>query len=244
MNVNENILLYDVFDDNKNVLNSQVILDNYIGFEIPKNYYFNKESTDLKNHILHIKSDKDFIRLYYEKCNEYSYKEKIEEIERKYKTTEDFINYRGQRIIEYENETGINVISYDGAYVLILNSKCKKYSYEYYILYFIVFSFDSDCPESYDNSYYQKNSYCILKNGKYVYDKYKINLIKYNPSESLDIINTESFCKFISDNIEYDEKLDNYYVEKTKINQNIVNRINNYHNNENDDPSLMDLIEE
>ena len=71
-----------------------------------------------------------------------------------------------------------------------------------------------------------------------------INLIKYNPSESLDIINTESFCKFISDNIEYDEKLDNYYVEKTKINQNIVNRINNYHNNENDDPSLMDLIEE
>ena len=72
MNVNENILLYDVFDDNKNVLNSQVILDNYIGFEIPKNYYFNKESTDLKNHILHIKSDKDFIRLYYEKCNEYN----------------------------------------------------------------------------------------------------------------------------------------------------------------------------
>ena len=40
MNVNENILLYDVFDDNKNVLNSQVILDNYIGFVIPKNYYF------------------------------------------------------------------------------------------------------------------------------------------------------------------------------------------------------------
>ena len=82
--MNKNILLYDVFDDNKDVLNSQVILDNNIGFEIPKNYYFNKESTDLKNHILHIKSDKDFIRLYYEKCNEYSYKEKIEEIMKKY----------------------------------------------------------------------------------------------------------------------------------------------------------------
>ena len=77
--------------------------------------------------------------------------------------------------------------------------------------------------------------------GTYVSLKLRLTIMNFL---SLDIINTESFCKFISDNIEYDEKLDNYYVKKTKINQNIVNRINNYHNNENDDPSLMDLIEE
>ena len=39
----EKILLYDVLDDDSNVLNSQVIIDNKIGFEIQKNYFFKKK---------------------------------------------------------------------------------------------------------------------------------------------------------------------------------------------------------
>ncbi len=242
--MDESILLYDIYDENKNVLNSQVILDNKYGFEIPSSYYFNKESTNLKEHILNIRNDNDFIRMYYNQCVESDYKIKVEEIKSRHKITEDFTNYRGQKIIEYEDETGINVIVYDETIVIILNSKCKKYSNEYYVLYYIIFSFDSNCQTSYENFYYQKNSYCILKNAKHIYNNYKINLIKYNPTESLTVIDTKNFCEYISENKDYDDKLYNYYVSKDKGFKNIVDKIKDYRNNELDDPSFMDLVEE
>lgn len=242
--MNEKILLYDVYDDNKNVIKSQVILDNNIGFEIPKDYYFKKETTNLSERKLHILNDKHFIRLYYEMCDEKSFKQQVDEIHEKYKITEDFTNYRGQRIIEYENETGINILSFDGTILLIINSKCHKYSNEYYILYFIAFSFDSKCQDNYDNVYYQKNNYCILINAKYIYDNYEINLIKHNPSESLSIIDKENFCKYIKGVDDYDAEIDNYYMSKDKTLKNIINKIKNYKNNEIDEPSLMELAEE
>lgn len=242
--MNEKILLYDVYDDNKNVINSQVILDNNIGFEIPNDYYFKKETTNLSERILHILNDKHFIRLYYEMCDEKSFKQQIEKIQEKYKITEDFTNYRGQKIIEYENETGINIMSFDGTNLLLVNSKCHKYSDEYYVLYFIVFSFDSNCQNNYDNVYYQKNNYCILKNAKYIYDNYGINLIKHNPFESLEVIDKENFCKYINGIVNYDEEIDNYYMSSDKTLKSIVYKIENYKSNEMDDSSFMDLVEE
>ena len=130
--MNESISVYDVLDENNNILNSQVLIDN-IGFEIPSDYYFNKEATSTREHILHIMNENNYIRLYYEKCDENNYKLEISNIRKKHKITEEFINYRGQKIIEYENETGINIISFDNTYVVVLNSKCKKYSTQYYI---------------------------------------------------------------------------------------------------------------
>ena len=242
--MNERILLYDVFDDNKNVLNSQVVLDNNIGFEIPSNCYFDKNTTILKDHILKLKNNDNDINIYFNKYDEKIYNDKIAEIKRKYNITEDFTNYRGQKIIEYEDELGINVLAYDGINMVVVNSNCSKYSNEYYELYYIAFSFDSDCNDNYDNSYYQKNSYCIIENAKHLYDEYKVNLIKHNPSETLSILNNESFCNYLSNTSNYDNELNNYYVLKDKVFSNIVNKITNYNNEEFDDPSLMDLIEE
>lgn len=244
--MNKNILLYDVYDDNKNVLKSQVILDNHIGFEIPKNYFFNKSSTILKNRILYIMNKIDHIKLYYEICDEETYSKKIAEVIERYEVNEHFINYRGQKIVEYENETGINIICYDGTVILILNSKCKKYSKEYYILYFIAFSFDSDCQTTYTNFYYQKNNFCILKNAKYIYENYKINLIKYNPSELLSIINRKNFCRYISKGSTFDYNISNYYVPGNKLYKEIVDKIEKYNTDLNidDDSSVMDLVEE
>ena len=100
----EKILLYDVLDDDGNILNSQVILENKIGFEIPKNYFFNRENTDLKSNILQIKNNNNnYINISYVKSDEKDYKEKKQIIKEKYKIIEDFINYRGQKIIEFEN---------------------------------------------------------------------------------------------------------------------------------------------
>ena len=128
--------------------------------------------------------------------------------------------------------------------MVVVNSNCSKYSNEYYELYYIAFSFDSDCNDNYDNSYYQKNSYCIIENAKHLYDEYKVNLIKHNPSETLSILNNESFCNYLSNTSNYDNELNNYYVLKDKVFSGIVNKITNYNNEEFDDPSLMDLIEE
>lgn len=241
--MNENILLYDVFD-NKNVLNSQVILNKSIGFEIPSDCYFDKNATNFDKHIFQLINHDNNINIHFDIYNENSYKEKIDKIRNQYKITEEFVNYRGQKIIEYENESGINIIVNDDKNILSINSKCNKYSFEYYVLYYIAFSFDSNCDDNYENSYYQKNSYCILKNAKHLYDEYNVNLIKHNPFETLKILNNENFCKYLINNSDYDDEINNYYLMKDNASKNIVNRIKNYKNDEFDDPSLMDLIEE
>ena len=240
----EGIWLYDIYDDSKKIINSQVILNNNIGFEIPKDYFFAKNHTNLKERILRLDNGKRTIKLYYEKCYEKDYNKKIEELKGKYKITEDFTNYRNQKIIEYETETGINIICYDGSIVLMLNSRCQKYSNDYYVLYFIAYSFDSNCGTLYENYYYQKNSYCILKNAYHIYKKYKINLIKYNPSEILAIINRKNFCKYISNISDFDYEIDNHYMAKDIVFEDIVNKIEKYNNLDfNDNPSFIDLIE-
>lgn len=240
----EKILLYDVLDDDGNILNSQVILENKIGFEIPKNYFFNRENTDLKSNILQIKNNNNYINISYIKSDEKDYKEKKQIIKEKYKIIEDFINYRGQKIIEFENENGINVMAYDGTIISFVNCQCKKYSDEYFDLYYILYSFDSESSGNYDNLYYQKNSYCIKRNGKYIYDKYNINLLKQNPTDYLSSFSTEMFCQYLKGKNDYDCEIDNYYVKKDKIYKSIVEKIENYRNDANDDISLMDIIEE
>lgn len=238
----ETLSLYDVLDDDRNVLNSQAIIGN-ICFEIPKSYFFNKDTTSLEKHILHLKNSSNFVRIYYEHCDENNYKIKIEDIRNKYNITEEFSNYRGQNVIEYESETGINVIGYDGNIVIIINCKCKKYSKEYFDLYFILYSFDTVSNGTYNNSYYQKNNYCVLKNGSYLYQKYNLNLLKTNPSEFVSEFVIEMFCKYINGVCDYDSNIKNYYVKKDVVFQNIVNKIKMY-NVSDDDPSFMDIIDE
>ena len=239
--MNKEIILMDIFDENKNILNSQVILNNVIGFEIPKDYFFNKEFTNLNERLLLLSNMNNEIKLYYEMCSIDNYNNKIEEIKKKYTITEEYSNYRGQKIIEYESETGINVISFDGEYVNIANSKCKKYSREYYSLYYIVFSFDSKCNGNYDNLYYQKNNYCILINGFHIFKKYGKNILKFNPNELIKTVTNNSFCEYLTSNHYFDEQLNNYYMP-AKVFNIVVNKIDNYVNEELDDPNMMDLV--
>ena len=52
------------------------------------------------------------------------------------------------------------------------------------------------------------------------------------------------FCQYLKGKNNYDCEIDNYYVKKDKIYQSIVEKIENYRNDANDDISLMDIIEE
>ena len=241
--MDENISVYDVLDENKTILNSQVLIGN-VGFEIPSDYYFNHEFTSIKDHIFHLVSKNDYIRIHYEKCNEENYNLEISNIKERNNITEDFTNYRGQKIIEYENETGINLISYDNCYVTILNYKCKKYSNQYYTLYYILFSFVFNISIEYDNVYYQKNNYCIMKNGCYLYEKYNKNIIKYNPADLLNKYDKIAFCDYLNGNIIFDTNFENYYTVEDNEFIKIFNKINSYVNFEDDNPDLMEVIEE
>ena len=70
--MNENISVYDILDENSNALNSQVLTDN-VCFEIPSDYYFNKEETSLAKHKFCIMGDNNCINLCYENCDEKEY---------------------------------------------------------------------------------------------------------------------------------------------------------------------------
>ena len=248
--MNRKIKLYDVVDNNNIIINSQVIVDNNIGFEIPRQYYFVNDTTD--NNTFHITNDKTDINISFELFDENIIKGKLESIrnnlikvESKTKITENFNNYRNQKIMEYEENNCINVIGYDEHIIISANSKCKKYSYEYFDLYYIVFSFIYGCNGEYDNLSYQKNNYCILKNGKYIYETNEINILKTNPIDLLISISNKNFCQSICENKEYDKNIDYYYIPKAEMFRKIVKRIENIIISEdNDNPDCMDLIVE
>ncbi len=243
--MNNNIVLLDILDEKQNTLNSQAIINSEIIFEMPRDYYFDQNATNIEDHILQIKNSNNInIKLCYESCNEKDYNKKITKIKNQNKINEDFINYREQQVVEYVDTAGINITCYDGKFLLIVSSKCDKYSNEYYILYYISFSLDR-YQENYDNKYYQKNNYCILSNAKYVYDKYKINLIKNNPFEKLVSININAFSNYISGVCSFDWNNSNYYVSKEVDFKNIVEKIDNYKSiNLDDDLVLVDMLEE
>ena len=192
--MNEKLLLYDIYDSSKQVLYSQVIIDGNNTFNIPKNYYIKKDSTNLDKRIITIIGGNHSIRLYYEICDEEACKQKVANIIEKKQTIEEFSNYRGQNIIEFEDKSGINIVCFDGDVLLKIDSKCTRYSKEYYILYYIAFSFEINFDDNFKNESYEKNNYCILKNAKHAHDKYKVNLINLNPTKLIDKINRENFC--------------------------------------------------
>lgn len=231
--------VYDVFS-NKNKLNSQVIFNN-IGFEIPNNYYFEKNATNIEENSFQLIGNSNYkIDLKCMFLNEYEFNDKI----KKYSNTiiNSFQNYRNQKIYEMINDEIISIFGYDGKVFFELKSNAIKYSQEYFELYYIAFSFSEIENYDYDNSFFQKNNYCILKNGKYVYDNYNENLIYKNPYEYLKKINTINFNEYINKNNKYDYKLKNDYI-KNEYN-NIVEKIEHYKSIVDNDKELLDVIEE
>ena len=231
--------VYDVFSD-KNKLNSQVIFNN-IGFEIPNNYYFEKSATNIEENSFLLIGDFNYkIDLKCMILNEDQFNEKL----KKYSNTiiNSFQNYRNQKIYEVINDEIISIFGYDGKVFFELNSNSIKYSQEYFELYYIAFSFSEIENYDYDNNFFQKNNYCILKNGKYVYDNYNENLIYKNPYEYLKKINTINFNEYINKNNKYDYQLKNDYI-KNEYN-NIVEKIEHYKSIVENDKELLDVIEE
>lgn len=241
--MSETILMYDVLNENSETINSQVIINN-MGFEIPNDYYFIENLTRLNDKILYLTDGKNVIQMYYEKCNNQNYENKVKEIKESNLILETFDNYRGQKIIEYECEKKINIMGYDGDYIIVINSDCKRYSRDYYTLYYILFSCDSRCEENYDNLYYQKNNLSILVNGKHVYDRYQKNIIKYVPEKILLSLINKSYCNYLESNKEFDENLSNYYIKNDIGMKKVIKKIESYFDSNNDDISMRDLIEE
>ena len=231
--------VYDVFSD-KNKLNSQVIFNN-IGFEIPNNYYFEKSATNIEENTFQLISSSDYkIDLKCVILNEDEFNDEL----KKYSNSiiNNFQNYRNQKIYEIVSDEVIKIFGYDGKVFFELNSNVKKYSQEYFELYYIAFSFSEIENFNYDNNLFQKNNYCILKNGKYVYDNYKINLICENPYEYLKKLNTINFNEYINKNYKYDYKLKNDYIKNDY--SNIVEKIEHYKGIVENDEELLDIIEE
>ncbi len=231
--------VYDVFSD-KNKLNSQVIFNN-IGFEIPKNYYFEKSATNIEENSFQLIVNSNYkVDLKCMILNEDEFNDKL----KKYSNTiiNSFQNYRNQKIYEVINDEIIRIFGYDGKVFFELNSNAIKYSQEYFELYYIAFSFSEIENSDYDNNFFQKNNYCILKNGKYIYDNYNDNLIYKNPYEYLKKINTINFNEYINKNNKYDYKLKNDYI-KNEYN-NIVEKIEHYKSIVENDKKLLDVIEE
>lgn len=231
--------VYDVFS-NKNKLNSQVIFNN-IGFEIPNNYYFEKSATNIEENTFQLISSSDYkIDLKCVILNEDEFNDEL----KKYSNSiiNNFQNYRNQKIYEIVSDEIIKIFGYDGKVFFELNSNVKKYSQEYFELYYIAFSFSEIENFNYDNNLFQKNNYCILKNGKYVYDNYKINLIYENPYEYLKKLNTINFNEYINKNYKYDYKLKNDYIKNDY--SNIVEKIEHYKSMVENDKELLDIIEE
>lgn len=241
--MNENILMYDVLNENNEAINSQVIINN-MGFEIPNDYYFIENLTRLNDKILYLTDGDNTIQMYYEKCSNQNYENKTKEIKENSLILETFDNYRGQKIIEYESDKKINIMGYDGDYTVVLSSDCKRYSRDYYTLYYILFSCDSRCSKNYDNLYYQKNNLSILINGKHVYDRYQKNIIKYVPEKILSSLINKSYCNYLESNKEFDENLSNYYIKNDIGMKNVIKKIESYFDSNNDDISMRDLIKE
>ena len=237
--MDKKILIYDVLDQNDKMLNSQVILDNNIGFEIPSDYFFDKDKTNLNKNKLVILNKNNNIVMEFKICNEDNYKNEINEIRKNYDIGEDFINYREQKILEYVDKDYMNILGFDGKVLVSLKSKCKKYSSLYYEMYFILYSFDSKCNLQYDNFYYQKNNFCILKNGYYIYNKFKLNLLKENVYDYLNKLNEKYFCDYLLKNKEFDKNIDNYYLPSTY--RDIMSKVDGYKLS--DDLSLRDEVE-
>lgn len=231
--------VYDVFS-NESKLNSQVIFNN-IGFEIPNNYYFEKNATNIEENTFQLISSSDYkIDLKCMILNEDEFNDKL----KKYSNTiiNSFQNYRNQKIYEIINDEMIKMFGYDGKVFFELNSNVIKYSQEYFELYYIAFSFSEIENFEYDNNLFQKNNYCILKNGKHIYDNYMINLIYENPYEYLKKLNTINFNEYINKNYKYDYKLKNDYIRNDY--GNIVEKIEHYKGIVEKDKELLDIIEE
>lgn len=231
--------VYDVFS-NESKLNSQVIFNN-IGFEIPNNYYFEKNATNIEENTFQLISSSDYkIDLKCMILNEDEFNDKL----KKYSNTiiNSFQNYRNQKIYEIINDEMIKMFGYDGKVFFELNSNVIKYSQEYFELYYIAFSFSEIENFEYDNNLFQKNNYCILKNGKHIYDNYMINLIYENPYEYLKKLNTINFNEYINKNYKYDYKLKNDYIKNDY--SKIVEKIEHYKGIVEKDKELLDIIEE
>lgn len=232
--------LLRVFDivDNKIRLNSQVIFNN-IGFEIPINYHFNKENTKIEENQFQIIDDFNFkinLKFFIYK------KDELNIIIENHKDKNVFKNYREQKIYEIiENDT-IKIVGYDDNIFFEVSAQCKKNSQKYYDMYYIAFSFKKIEGE-YDNQYLQKNNYCILKNGKFIYENMDVNLIYENPYEYLNKIHKINFNDYLVKNKKYFNELTNYYI-KDDFN-NVVSKIEKYKTNIiNDEDEMMDIIEE
>lgn len=236
----ENIFkVYDVFDT-KVKLNSQVIVNN-IGFEIPSNYYFEKDNTDLsKNKFQLCNNHNHQIELKYDLLNENEVSDKLKQY--KSFTINSFQNYRNQRIYEFFDADKIVVIGYDGKIFFEIKSNVEKHSQEYFELYYIAFSFSEIDEYNYDNYIFQKNNYIILKNGKYLYDNYDINIVYKQPYEYLKKLNIISFNNYINKNEKYRYELENNYLKNDY--GNIVEKIEHYKNVAENDKELLDVIEE
>ena len=230
--------VYDVFD-NKNNLNSQVLL-NDIGFEIPSNYYFDNNTVNIHENKFQLINDKNRINL---KCGVFN-KDDFDKVLTKYNNfiVNDFQNYRNQKIYEIISNQTIKVLGHDDNVFFELSSDIKRYTQEYFELYYIAFSFCKIEDNEYDNITFQKNNYCILKNGKYIYDKYDINLIYEKPNECVKTLNSISFNNYISNNDKYDSKLKNNYIKNDF--DYIVEKIEKFKNIKDDDNFPLDILEE
>lgn len=236
----ENVFkIYDVFDNN-NKLNSQVIF-NSIGFEIPTNYYFEKKSTNLELNKFQLINDCNHkINLECYILNESEFNDRL----KKYSNQAmcNFQNYRSQKIYEIIDNEKIKIIGYDGKIFFKLDSNVKKYSQEYFELYYVAFSLSEIENNNYDNNTYQKNNYCILKNGKYVYDKYNIDIVYEKPYECLKKLNTINFNNYINKNEKYEYELDNNYVKNNY--RSIFEKIENYKKSVESNEELLDIVNE
>lgn len=230
--------VYDVFN-NKNKLNSQVLL-NDIGFEIPSNYYFDNNTVNIHENNFQLVNDKNKINL---KCGIFN-KDDFDKVLSKYNNfiVSDFQNYRNQKIYEIISNQTIKVFGHDDNVFFELSSDIKRYTQEYFELYYIAFSFCKITDNEYDNITFQKNNYCILKNCKYIYDKYGVNLIYEKPYECVKTLDIISFNNYISNNDKYDSKLKNNYIKNDF--DYIVEKIEEFKNIKVDDNIPLDILEE
>lgn len=241
----QNICVMDVYDDNENILNSQVIINDNIKFEIPKNYFFVQEKTDSELMILLLSDGFSQLNINILDNNK-NYDEIYNEINKFYKITDAFTNYRGQKIIEFFNNNICYLIIYNKEKITKLECKCEKYSVIYYELYFIAFSFNSSILDNSNDYYCLKNNYIILKNGKYLYEKYNINILKKKPYEELEKVSNMEFTNYITNNEEFSSEIKNYYLKSGDLFYTLKGRIDNYLKNNNviDNYDEIDLLDE
>lgn len=240
----QNICVMDVYDDTENILSSQVTINNNIGFEIPKNYFFIKEKTDseLMNFVLSDGYNQININIL---DSNKKYDDIYNEINKHYKITESFINYRGQKIIEFFANSICCLLIFDKEKIMKLECNCKKYSSIYYQVYFIAFSFKNLINDNLNEYYYQKNNYIILKNGKCLYEEYDIDILKKNPYEELEMVNNIEFINYITNNKDINRGIKNYYLKSYCLFYEVKSKIDNYLKNNNvfEDCNEIDLLD-